>query len=106
MSKFFIKITTSCLLAAATASALAQQETVQFGCDAGGNDTCHFSIRDSSGGTRNFTMRARERNSISGVFPGKDLYMVSINQSPPNDPNNCGATYWCKSEMVKTGYNN
>jgi len=106
MSKLCIRLAAGCLLAAAAGSALAQQETVQFGCDAGGNDTCFFSIRDSSGGTRNFTMRARERDRISGVFPGKDLYMVSINQSPPNDPNICGASYWCKSEMVKTGYNN
>jgi hypothetical protein len=51
-------------------------------------------------------MRARDRGDISGVFPGKDMYMVSINQSPPNDPNNCGATYWCKSDMIKMGYNN
>jgi len=106
MSRFGIGLAAGCLLAAATGSALAQQETVQFGCDAGGNDTCYFSIRDSSGGTRNFTMRARERDVVSGVFPGKDLYMVSINQAPPNDQNNCGATYWCKSEAVKTGYNN
>lgn len=106
MVNLYIKLAASCLIGVAAESALGQQETVRFGCDVGGNDTCYFSIRDASGGTRNFRMRARERDNISGVFPEQDMYMVSINQSPPNDPNNCGATYWCKSDMVKRGYNN
>jgi hypothetical protein len=106
MSNLCTRLAAGCLLAATTGSAPAHQETVRFGCDAGGNDTCYFSIRDSSGGTRDFTMHARERGDISGVFPGSDMYMVSINQSPPNDPSNCGETFWCKSDMIKMGYNN
>lgn len=105
MLNSYIRFAATFLIAVAAASALAQ-ETVLFGCDAGGNDTCYFSVRDSSGGTRNFTMRARERDNISGIFPEHDMYMVSVNQSPPNDPNNCGTTFWCKHDIVKRGYNN
>ena len=83
------------------------QETVQFGCDAQPSQTCYFSIRYANDvGNRNFTLRGGERDYISGVTPGSDVYLVSIDQSPPNDPSDCGKNYWCKKATIIRGYNN
>lgn len=74
-----------------------QQETVPFGCDARAPDYCSFSLFYSSGGIRNFTMRAGERDRISGVVPGRDTYCVSINNPPQQG---------CARRVVNRTYNN
>ncbi|MGF6208635.1 hypothetical protein ABH906_004641 [Pseudomonas frederiksbergensis] len=84
----------------------AQAETVTFGCGADPSMTCYFSIRYASGSAhRNFTMQGGTQDNISNVVPGNDYYLVSINQSPPTDPNQCGVSYWCKNAKIKSGYN-
>jgi hypothetical protein len=99
--KFMIITILSGISGAATA------DIVTFGCDADQASTCYFSIRYASGnGNRNFTMRGGTNDNISSVVPGSDYYLVSIDQSPPVDPSDCGKTYWCKRATISSGYNN
>lgn len=85
----------------------ADAATVTFGCDASPPDKCYFSILYATGGRRNFTMNAGERDQISGVEPGRDRYMVMINRRPPNNYSECTTSgNWCKRAKVKEGYNN
>ena len=80
---------------------------VTFGCDAIKPDVCYFSILYKGGGRRNFTLRAGQRDKISGNRIGKDRYMVSINRRPPNEWNDCTTSgVWCKRGYIKKGYNN
>lgn len=84
----------------------AHADTVTFGCGADPSMTCYFSIRFANGTShRNFTMRGGVQDNISDVVPGSDYYLVSINQSPPTDPDQCGVGYWCKKATIQSGYN-
>ncbi|WP_206956002.1 hypothetical protein [Trinickia acidisoli] len=100
----------SVLLATLTFTDLSQAqglETVTFGCDAVPGAKCHFDVRDKADGrVRAFALSSGERGTLGGVAPGVDTYTVSINRLPPDDPNNCGRTYWCKQAVVNRGYNN
>ncbi len=67
----------------APATALTQnQEVVPWRCSATGDDVCHFTIYLTSGGFRNFTMRAGEQDLIPNVWPGRDTYCARLNAVP------------------------
>ena len=76
-----------------------QSVTVNWGYDARPPDLCYFSIYYYSGEIRNFTMIAEQKDKISGLWPGKDMYCVTVNQGFPN-------SHTCSKRTVKTSYNN
>lgn len=96
----------ACFVCAIGITNIAQADTVPFGCGADPSMTCYFSIRFANGTAhRNFTMRGGTQDNISNVEPGRDLYLVSIDQSPPTDPNQCGVSFWCKKATINSNYN-
>jgi hypothetical protein len=91
-----ICLTIAAILIGSTATS-ARAENAPFGCDARAPDICVFSIcYDNNNSRRNFTMKAGERDQISGVVPGKDTYCVAINNAAPG----------CRCRVINGHYNN
>jgi len=91
---------------AGTHHAQADLRPVVFGCDAAKGHTCYFAVstlHDTK--VQSFTVKAGPRGEVPGLIPNIDSYMVSIDQTPPERPEDCGVRYPCKRAFV-TGYNN
>jgi hypothetical protein len=89
------------------ASASAQQQTVTFRCGAQQGQTCFFSILPQNGGISNFTIKGGQTHQQSGLWPGKDRYIVTIDRPTPADWAKCQAQVggWCSWGVVKSGIN-
>lgn len=88
----------------------ARATTVRFACDAPPGNICYFHVQSA---LRNFAQRfavsASGRVIVTGVIPGVDRYVVTVNQVPPLQID-CRAAAdqrkFCKVAVVQAGTNN
>lgn len=82
----------------------------QFGCDAGGSQICYFKIfpSNTSPANRSFAMGAGQREMISGLHHGSDVYCVCIDRQVPAAYAQCVTTQagWCQAQVLKNSFNN
>ena len=88
----------------------ARARAVRFGCDVPAGNICYFQVQSR---LRNFAQRfavsGGQRATVTGVIPGADQYLVTVNQVPPlamdcrlaPDPRK-----FCKVGVVGPDYNN
>jgi hypothetical protein len=98
----------ACVSGALAVPALAQG-SVQWGCDAPVGKTCYFSIQLATGGTRSFSLPSGRKMTVSGVTPGQDRYLVSIDAPNMGDINRCrqlvAVGRVCQAKVVDPSYN-
>jgi hypothetical protein len=81
-------------------------ENATFECAAGPSQLCHFSIVRQPGGLQNFVIQGRQRTVVSGLAPGRDWYLVTVNQPTPAYVAACQqASFRCKAAIVRRGLN-
>jgi hypothetical protein len=98
------------IMAALSAGASAQAQTaVQWGCDAPMGKTCYFAIEYAAGGSRIFSLASGRKMKVSGVKPGVDQYLVSIDAPNLGDINRCrqliAVGRQCQAKVVDPSYN-
>lgn len=83
----------ACTLNFGLRDATAQGTTVEFCCSVAA--LCHYKVRYSTGGERNFTLRGPGRDRIPNMNPSRDVYCVCVNSPVP--ANGCSVPgYFCK----------
>jgi hypothetical protein len=110
-SRFTLRLVPIVLAVAASAiagAALAQGAT-QWGCDAPFGRTCYFSIQFATGGVRNFSLMSGRKTVMSGVAPGRDQYLVSVDAPNLGDASRCrqltAVGHLCQRKVVDPSYN-
>jgi acid stress chaperone HdeB len=82
----------------------------QFGCDGSGSQVCYFKMFPSAtaASNRSFVMGAGQREMITGVHHGSDVYCVCIDRQAPAAYAQCSVTQagWCKAQVLKNSLNN
>jgi hypothetical protein len=85
-------------------------KSVTFGCDAPAGNVCFFHVlMRLRNVAQRFSIPAGGRYTVTGVIPGIDQYIVTVNQVPPLTMD-CRAApdlaKFCKIGVVGPGYNN
>lgn len=88
----------------------ARARSVTFGCDAPAGNVCDFIVVSVQRGVgQHFALAGGARAQVTGVIPGLDRYIVTVNQTAPLQID-CNAapdrTRFCKVAMAGDGYNN
>lgn len=83
---------------------------VTFGCDAPPGNNCYANIYSiAKGFLQKIVLQGGARAKVTGVVPGVDRYILSVNATPP-DQLNCNLmadkTRFCKIAVVNADYNN
>jgi hypothetical protein len=81
-------------------------ENATFECAAGPSQLCHFSILRPPRGLQSFVVQGHQRTVVSGLAPGLDWYLMTINQPTPTMVDACQhAKFRCKAAIVQRGVN-
>lgn len=88
----------------------ARARSVTFGCDAPAGNVCDFIVVSVQRGVgQHFALPGGAKAQVSGVIPGQDRYIVTVNQTAPLQID-CNAapdrTRFCKVATAGDGYNN
>ncbi len=83
-----------------------------FVCRGVVSQVCYFSVRHAGAAPTDFTLRHGESRQVEAAVAGVDHYLVTINVSPPERPENCSRSpssgkrsTWCKLSGVSDGTN-
>jgi hypothetical protein len=87
-----------------------RERAVTFGCDAPAGNVCFFQVlMRLRNVAQRFSIPSGGRYQVTGVIPGVDQYVVTVNQIPPLTLD-CRAApdqqKFCKVGVVGPGYNN
>jgi hypothetical protein len=83
-----------------------------FVCHGAMTQVCYFSVVHPNAARTNFALRHGESRQVQDTVVGVDRYLVTINASPPERPENCSRSpssgkhsTWCKLSAVSEGTN-
>ena len=85
---------------------VAASENATFECLAGPAQVCHYGILRPPSRIQSFVVQGHQRLTVSGLAPGVDWYLVTVDHALPTGVDACRrATFRCKVGLVQHGTN-